>query len=60
MPFQIAIFERSPRPAYQRIAQEARRLRTLGLSAAVIGAHLGVPDKTVSKALAWIEPTIES
>jgi len=55
MPFQAVLFEGSSPPAYQRIALEAKRLRALSLSFALIGRHLGVTEKTVAKALAWID-----
>jgi hypothetical protein len=55
MPFEAVLFEGSAPPAYQRIAPEARRLRALNLSLAVIGFHFGVTEKTVAKALAWSE-----
>jgi len=51
--FEAILFEASE-PAYRRIAREAERLRALGVSFEVIAAHLGVSDKTVAKALAWI------
>ena len=51
MPFEAVLFEGSPAPAYRRIADEAKRLRALGLSLSTIGSGLGVSDKTVAKAL---------
>jgi hypothetical protein len=39
---------------YQRVATRALHLRQLGLNATVIAKHLGVTDKTATKALAWI------
>ena len=42
-------------PTYQRIAREAERLRALGLSLNRIAEHLGVDDKTVAKALLWLQ-----
>jgi hypothetical protein len=40
--------------AYQRIAPEARRLRSLGMTYRAIGAALGEDEKTVRKALARV------
>ena len=42
-------------PLYQEIAHKARHLRVLGLSLSVIGRHLGVNDKTVAKAISWLD-----
>jgi transposase-like protein len=36
---------------YQRVAEEARRMRRLGMSLRAIGTALGVDEKTVRKAL---------
>jgi hypothetical protein len=52
--FEAILFE-ATLPAYRRIAEESSRLQILGLSHAAIGRHLGVTDKTVAKALAWLK-----
>ena len=41
-------------PLYQRIAQRANQLRLLGLNCACIAGHLGVDEKTVAKAVRWL------
>jgi hypothetical protein len=40
---------------YQRLAPEIARLRRLGLSRRRIGKELGIDDKTVEKALHWLQ-----
>jgi hypothetical protein len=55
VPFEVALVETAEPPVYQRIARKAQHLRELGLSDRVIAARLGVTDKTVTKAVAWIE-----
>ena len=40
---------------YQRIASKALHLRELGLSDRAIATRLGVTDKTVTKAIRWLE-----
>jgi hypothetical protein len=50
VPFQAILFDGTV-PPYQKIANEAVRLRTLKLSLRVIGRHLGISKKTVLKAL---------
>ena len=42
-------------PQYQRLAPEIARLRRLGLSRRRIGKELGIDDKTVEKALHWLQ-----
>jgi hypothetical protein len=54
MPFEAVLFEVIPPPLYQAIAAEAQHLHRLRLSASRIAQSLGVTDKTVTKALAWI------
>jgi len=54
-PFEVALVETSELPAYQRIAQKALHLRELGLSDRVIALRLRVTDKTVAKAIRWLE-----
>ncbi|MBX3131414.1 MAG: hypothetical protein KF718_32145 [Polyangiaceae bacterium] len=39
---------------YQQIADEARRMRRLGMSLRAIGTVLGVDEKTVRKAVAGV------
>jgi len=41
-------------PTYQRIAAKALRLEQLGMSCSAIARRLGVSDKTVAKAVAWL------
>jgi hypothetical protein len=43
------------RPVYQRIASKALHPQELGLSLSLIARRLGVPDKTVAKAVLWIQ-----
>jgi hypothetical protein len=52
-PFEVALVETERPPLYQRIALQAQHLRQLGLSFSAIAEHLGVTDKTVSKAISW-------
>ena len=42
-------------PVYQRIASKALQLHELGLNSTVIARNLEVSDKTVTKAIRWIE-----
>jgi DNA invertase Pin-like site-specific DNA recombinase len=53
MPFQAILFDGSI-PVYRRVAEEARRLRLLGLSLAKIARHLGYSKMTVIRALALL------
>ena len=55
VPFEVALVETSQPPTYQAIASKALQLRELGLSDRVIAARLGVTDKTVAKAIAWLQ-----
>jgi hypothetical protein len=43
--------DRSEAPVYLRIADKASHLRGLGMSDRAIAGALGVPDKTVAKAI---------
>ena len=54
IPFEAVFFEATAPPIYQTIAAEAQHLQKLGLSATRIAQSLGVTDKTVIKALAWL------
>lgn len=42
-------------PIYQRIARDVERLHALGLSLNKIAQRLGVDDKTIAKALRWLQ-----
>ncbi len=55
LPFQAAILETAEPPVYQRIAGKAQHLSRLGLCLSRIAEALGVSDKTVAKAIAWLE-----
>ena len=57
LPFEVALVDTSEPPLYQRIATKAEHLRELGLSDRVIATRLGVTDKTVAKAVAWLRET---
>jgi hypothetical protein len=52
--FQLDLFRTAAESTYQRIAVRARHLKQLGITDAVIARHLGVSDKTATKAIAWI------
>jgi len=54
IPFEAVFLEATAPPSYQIIAAEAQHLQKLSLSAARIAQSLGVTDKTVTKALAWL------
>ena len=45
----------SATPIYEQIAVKALQLRQLGLSDTAIARRLSVTDKTVAKAVAWLE-----
>jgi len=53
-PCEIVFVDAKPTPVYQRIAAKAAHLHELGLSPWAIGHKLGVTNKTVAKALAWL------
>ena len=57
VPFDVALLDTAGPPIYQRIARKALHLRELGLSDRVIARRLGVTDKTVAKAVAWLRET---
>lgn len=50
----IPLVETRDSPAYQRIAAKGLHLRELGLKDRAIARHLGVTDKTVTKAIRWL------
>ena len=49
------MLDTKPRPLYQRVARMALHLRELGLSYLAIARKLEVDDKTVAKALRWLQ-----
>ena len=51
----MALFDTTPPPVYQRIALKAVHLEQLGLSLTSIARMLSVTDKTVAKAIRWLE-----
>jgi len=53
VPFEAALIGATERPLYQRISAEVKHLHELGLSLTRITQHLGVTDKTATKALSW-------
>ena len=50
----MALLEVGERPVYQMIAEEALKLRQLGMNNARIAQHLRVDAKTVAKATEWL------
>ena len=55
VPLEVALSETEARPVYQQVARKALRLRELGLSYCAIARKLEVDDKTVVKAIQWLE-----
>ena len=55
MPLEVALVDTERRPLYQLVAQKALHLRELGLSLSATARRLGVTDKTVAKAVRWLE-----
>ncbi|CAG0975644.1 hypothetical protein BURK2_01555 [Burkholderiales bacterium] len=55
LPLEVALVETSEPPVYQQIAGKALQLHELGLSDRKIASRLGVTDKTVHKAIAWVQ-----
>jgi hypothetical protein len=55
LPFKVALVETLEPPVYQQIARKALHLRELGMSDRVIAGRLGVTDKTIAKAIAWVQ-----
>jgi hypothetical protein len=51
----VALVETLEPPVYQRIARKALHLRELGMSDRAIAGRLGVTDKTIAKAIAWVQ-----
>ena len=57
IPLEADILDAGPPPTYQKIAPKALQLQQLGMSKLAIAKRLGVTDKTVGKALSWLEAT---
>jgi hypothetical protein len=55
IPIEAAILDTGPPPIYQQIAPKALQLQRLGMSRLAIAERLGVTDKTVGKAIAWLQ-----
>ena len=55
VPFEVALLDTSPPPIYQRIARKALHLQELGLSRSAIARRLAVDEKTVAKAIRWLQ-----
>ena len=53
-PLEVALVETAAPPVYQQTARRALQLRELGMSDRTIAGRLGVTDKTISKAIAWV------
>jgi hypothetical protein len=55
VPLEVALLGTEERPLYQQVAQKALQLRELGLSYCGIARKLEVDDKTVAKAIGWLQ-----
>ena len=55
LPFRVALVETLEPPVYLRVARKALHLRELGMSDRAIAGRLGVTDKTIAKAIAWVQ-----
>jgi len=55
IPFEVAILDTAAAPVYQQIAPKALQLQRLGMSRLAIAERLGVTDKTVGKAIVWLQ-----
>ena len=51
----MALLGSEERPLYQEVARKALHLRELGMSYCTIGRRLDVDDKTVAKAIRWLQ-----
>jgi hypothetical protein len=58
IPFSTALLDIKERPVYQVIAEKALHLQQLGMNDLTISKHLGVDNKTVTKALKWLTSTL--
>ena len=55
MSFEETLLETEALPLYQQVARKALHLRELGLSYCDIARKLEVGDKTVAKAVRWLQ-----
>jgi len=55
IPFEVAILDTDAPPTYQKIAPRAFQLHQLGMSSLAIARRLAVTDKTVTKAIQWLQ-----
>ena len=53
--FEVSLLEVASQPMYQRVARKCLQLQQLGLSHSAIGRRLEVTDKTVAKAIKWLD-----
>ena len=54
VPFEAALLVAPPLIKYQEISKKALHLQQLGLSFRLIAQKLGVNDKTVARAIRWL------
>ena len=54
IPIEAAILDTDAPPIYQQIAPKAVQLQQLGMNNSAIARRLGVNDKTVARAMAWL------
>ena len=54
VPIEAAILNTDAPPIYQQIAPKAFQLQQLGMNNSAIARRLGVNDKTVARAVAWL------
>ena len=53
--FEADLRDRVPAPAYRRLAETAGALRAEGWSDHAIAVECGVTDKTITKAIRWLQ-----
>jgi hypothetical protein len=54
IPIEAVLLDTDAPPIYQQIAPKAFQLQQVGMSSVAIAKRLGVTDKTVAKAVAWL------
>jgi hypothetical protein len=55
VPLEVMLLQTAPVPIYQRIGLNAMHLNELGMTNSAIATRLGVNDKTVARAIKWIQ-----